>query len=152
MGPPRESSVRNLLEKVGNLRVIAVLVQLNLAFLTFIDLHLHSQIVSDYHPLFFNGFFEVNFFWMQWRGPVFSRSSSNWTSFQSISQNICVNFIFLQEIFLLKLILRPNLIRTLNMETETNVTSLMILLEFYWVPVPDQHMVLDQYHHTVAPE
>ena len=66
---------RNLLEKVGNLRDIAVLVQLNLAFLTFTDLHLHSQIVSDYHPLFFNGFFEVNFFWMQWRGPVFSRSS-----------------------------------------------------------------------------
>ena len=29
MGPPRESSVRNLLEKVGNLRDIAVLVQLN---------------------------------------------------------------------------------------------------------------------------
>ena len=52
MGPPRESSVRNLLENVGNLRDIAVLVQLNLAFLTFIDLHLHSQIVSDYHPLF----------------------------------------------------------------------------------------------------
>ena len=52
MGPPTESSVRNLLEKVGNLRDIAVLVQLNLAFLTFIDLHLRSQIVSDYHPLF----------------------------------------------------------------------------------------------------
>ena len=51
MGPPTESSVRNLLEKVGNLRDIAVLVQLNLAFLTFIDLHLCSQIVSDYHPL-----------------------------------------------------------------------------------------------------
>ena len=34
------------------LRDIAVPVQLNLAFLTFIDLHLHSQIVSDYHPLF----------------------------------------------------------------------------------------------------
>ena len=59
MGPPRESSVRNLLEKVGNLRDIAVLVQLNSAFLTFTDLHLHSQIVSDYHPLFFNGVFEV---------------------------------------------------------------------------------------------
>ena len=58
MGPPRESSVRNLLENVGNLRDIAVLVQLNLAFLTFIDLHLHSQIVSDYQPLFSNGFFE----------------------------------------------------------------------------------------------
>ena len=58
MGPPTESSVRNLLEKVGNLRDIAVLVQLNLAFLTFIDLHLHSQIVSDYQPLFINGFFE----------------------------------------------------------------------------------------------
>ena len=29
MGPPRESSVRNLLEKVGNLRDIAVLVQSN---------------------------------------------------------------------------------------------------------------------------
>ena len=58
MGPPRESSVRNLLEKVGNLRDIAVLVQLNLAFLTFIDLHLRSQIVSDYQPLFSNGFFE----------------------------------------------------------------------------------------------
>ena len=55
----RESSVRNLLEKVGNLRDIAVLVQLNLALLTFTDLHLHSQIVSDYHPLFFNGVFEV---------------------------------------------------------------------------------------------
>ena len=53
MGPPTESSVRNLLEKVGNLRDIAVLVQLNLAFLTFIDLHLHSQTVSDYHPLFY---------------------------------------------------------------------------------------------------
>ena len=60
MGPPTESSVRNLLEKVGNLRDIAVLVQLNLAFLTFIDLHLRSQIVSDYQPLFSNGngFFE----------------------------------------------------------------------------------------------
>ena len=58
MGPPTESSVRNLLEKVGNLRDIAVLVQLNLAFLTFIDLHLHSQIVSDYHPLFLNGLFQ----------------------------------------------------------------------------------------------
>merc|ERR1712024_41015 len=55
-GPPTESSVRNLLEKVGNLRDIAVLVQLNLAFLTFIDLHLRSQIVSDYQPLFSNGF------------------------------------------------------------------------------------------------
>ena len=32
MGPPRESSVRNLLEKVGNLRDIAVLVQLNVEF------------------------------------------------------------------------------------------------------------------------
>ena len=32
---------------------IAVLVQSNLAFLTFIDLHLHSQTVSDYHPLFY---------------------------------------------------------------------------------------------------
>ena len=52
MGPPRESSVRKLLEKVGNLRDIAVLVQLNLVFFTFIDLHLRSQIVSDYHPLF----------------------------------------------------------------------------------------------------
>ena len=62
MGPPRESSVRNLLEKVGNLRDIAVLVQLNLAFLTFIDLHLRSQIVSDYHPLFLNGLFQFNFF------------------------------------------------------------------------------------------
>ena len=75
MGPPRESSVRNLLEKVGNLRDIAVLVQLNLAFLTFIDLHLHSQTVSDYHPLFLNGLFQLFFFWMQWRGPIFSRSS-----------------------------------------------------------------------------
>ena len=74
MGPPRESSVRNLLEKVGNLRDIAVLVQLNLAFLTFIDLHLHSQTVSDYHPLFLNGLFQFNFFWMQWRGPLFSTS------------------------------------------------------------------------------
>ena len=70
MGPPRESSVRNLLENVGNLRDIAVLVQLNLAFLTFTDLHFHSQTVSDYHPLFFNGVFEVKklytyfFFWI----------------------------------------------------------------------------------------
>ena len=62
MGPPRESSVRNLLEKVRNLRDIAVLVQLNLAFLTFIDLHLHGQIVSDYHPLFLNGLFKFKFF------------------------------------------------------------------------------------------
>ena len=62
MGPPRESSVRNLLENVGNLRDIAVLVQLNLAFLTFIDLHLHSQTVSDYHPLFLNGLFQFIFF------------------------------------------------------------------------------------------
>ena len=62
MGPPRESSVRNLMEKVGNLRDIAVLVQLNLAFLTFIDQHLHSQTVSDYHPLFLNGLFQFNFF------------------------------------------------------------------------------------------
>ena len=53
MGPPTESSVRNLLEKVGNLRDIAVLVQLNSAFLTFTDLHLHSQTVSDYQPLVF---------------------------------------------------------------------------------------------------
>ena len=58
MGPPKESSVRTLLEKVGNLRDIAVLVQLNLVFLTLIDLHLRSQIVSDYQPLFSNGFFE----------------------------------------------------------------------------------------------
>ena len=46
------SSVRNLPEKVGDLRDIAVLVHSNLTFLTFTDLHLHSQIVSDYHPLF----------------------------------------------------------------------------------------------------
>ena len=59
MGPPTESSVRNLLEKVGNLRDIAVLVQLNLAFLTFTDLYLYSQIVSDYQPLFSNGVFEL---------------------------------------------------------------------------------------------
>ena len=59
MGPPTESSVRNLLEKVGNLRDIAVLVQLNLAFLTFIDLHLQRQIVWDYHPLFSSGFLEL---------------------------------------------------------------------------------------------
>ena len=77
MGPPRESSVRNLLEKVGNLRDIAVLVQLNLAFLTFIDLHLRSQIVSDYQPLFSNGFFEfeiIIIFGCRC-GPVFSKSS-----------------------------------------------------------------------------
>ena len=77
MGPPRESSVRNLLEKVGNLRDIAVLVQLNLAFLTFIDLHLCSQIVSDYQPLFSNGFFEfeiIIIFGCRC-GPVFSKSS-----------------------------------------------------------------------------
>ena len=43
------SSVRNLPEKVGDLRDIAVLVHSNL---TFTDLHLHSQTVSDYHPLF----------------------------------------------------------------------------------------------------
>ena len=74
------------------------------------------------------------------------------STFQSISQIIifiCVKKI-LQEIFLLKLILKPNLIRTrLNIETETNVTSLEILLESSpmksWVP--DQHMVLVQYHH-----
>ena len=52
MGPPRVSSVRNLLEKVGDLRGIAILVQSNLAFLTFTDLYLQSQTVSDYHPLF----------------------------------------------------------------------------------------------------
>ena len=46
------SSVRNLPEKVGDLRDIAVLVHSNLTFLTFTDLHLHSQTVSDYHPLF----------------------------------------------------------------------------------------------------
>ena len=51
MGPPRESSVRNLLENVGNLRDIAVLVQLNLAFLTFIDLHLHSR--NHFHEFIF---------------------------------------------------------------------------------------------------
>ena len=34
------------------MRDTAVLVQSNLAFLTFIDLHLRSQIVSDYQPLF----------------------------------------------------------------------------------------------------
>merc|ERR1712141_158804 len=52
-------------------------VQLNLVFLTFIDLHIHSQIVSDYHPLFSNGFFEfeiIIIFGCRC-GPVFSRSS-----------------------------------------------------------------------------
>ena len=53
MGPPRVSSVRNLLEKVGDLRDIAILVQSNLAFLIFTDLCLHGQTVSDYHPLFY---------------------------------------------------------------------------------------------------
>ena len=42
---------------------ITVLVISKLAFLTFIDLHLHGQIVSDYHPLcmYFNlnGIFEL---------------------------------------------------------------------------------------------
>ena len=66
MGPPTESSVRNLLEKVGNLRDIAVLVQLNLAFLTFIDLHLRGQTVSDYHPLFFKCFFCIEYFRFFW--------------------------------------------------------------------------------------
>ena len=60
---------------MGGGGLTAVLVQLNLAFLTFTELHLHSQIVSDDQPLFLNGIFEVIFFWMQWRGPVFSRSS-----------------------------------------------------------------------------
>ena len=53
MGPPTESSVRNLLEKVGNLRDIAVLVQLNLAFLTFIDLHLRAVKLSRIINLYF---------------------------------------------------------------------------------------------------
>ena len=53
MGPSRVSSVRNLLEKVGDLRDIAILVQSNLAFLIFTDLCLHGQTVSDYHPLFY---------------------------------------------------------------------------------------------------
>ena len=53
MGPSRVSSVRNLLEKVGDLRDIAILVQSNLAFLIFTDLSLHGQTVSDYHPLFY---------------------------------------------------------------------------------------------------
>ena len=72
MGPPRESSVRNLLEKVGNLRDIAVLVQLNLAFLTFIDLHLRSQIVSDYHPLFQIGFEMIRIIFGCKCGPLYS--------------------------------------------------------------------------------
>ena len=77
MGPPRESSVRNLLEKVGNLRDIAVLVQLNLAFLTFIVLHLRSQIVSDYHPLFQIGF-EIIRIIFGWKcAPIYSFHRSN---------------------------------------------------------------------------
>ena len=52
MGPPRISSVRNLLEKVGDLRGIVILVQSNLTFLIFTDLCLQGQSVSDYHPLF----------------------------------------------------------------------------------------------------
>ena len=60
MGPPRVSSVRSLLEKIGDLRDIAVLVQSNLVFLTFLDLCLQGQTVSDYHPLFLNGFFKLD--------------------------------------------------------------------------------------------
>ena len=52
MGPPRISSVRNLLEKVGDLRGIVILVPSNLTFLIFTDLCLQGQSVSDYHPLF----------------------------------------------------------------------------------------------------
>ena len=54
MGPPRVSNVRNLLEKVEDLRGINhyKLVQSNLEFLSSIDLCLQSQTVSDYHPLF----------------------------------------------------------------------------------------------------
>ena len=71
MGPPTESSVRNLLGKVGNLRDIAVLVQLNLAFLTFIDLHLPSQIVSDYQPpIFKRVLYYLKKKWMQRRSPI----------------------------------------------------------------------------------
>ena len=54
------SSVRNLPEKVGDLRDIAVLVQSNLVFLAFLDLCLQGQTVSDYHPPFLNGFFKLD--------------------------------------------------------------------------------------------
>ena len=46
MGPRIRNGISRRLED------ITVLVQSKLAFLTFIDLHLHGQIVSDYHPLF----------------------------------------------------------------------------------------------------
>ena len=48
MGPSTRNGISRRLED------ITVLVQSKLAFLTFIDLHLHGQTVSDYHPLFFD--------------------------------------------------------------------------------------------------
>ena len=51
MGPP-VSSVRNL-EKVGDLETLQFWSNQTLVFLTFTDLHLRGQTVSDYHPLFF---------------------------------------------------------------------------------------------------
>ena len=78
MGPPRESSVRNLLENVGNLRDIAVLVQLNLAFLTFIDLHLQSNCLGLSTSIYKWVFWIWNKIIFECKcGPVFSRSSKN---------------------------------------------------------------------------
>ena len=61
-------SIRNGISR--RLEDIAVLVQSKLAFLTFIDLHLHGQTVSDYHPLcmYFNlnGIFELTMYYNFW--------------------------------------------------------------------------------------
>ena len=51
---------------------IAVLVQSNSAFLTFIDLCLQGQIVSDYHPLisvlmgFLQYYYDIKIFWIHY--------------------------------------------------------------------------------------
>ena len=51
---------------------IAVLVQSSSAFLTFTDLCLHGQIVSDYHPLisvlmgFLQYYYDIKIFWIHY--------------------------------------------------------------------------------------
>ena len=55
------SSVRNLLEKVGALSGIAILVQSNWHYWHLLICTKPGQTVSDYHPLFSNGFSVFNF-------------------------------------------------------------------------------------------
>ena len=65
MGPPRVSSVRNLLEKVGDLRSIAILVQSNWHFLHLLICTKPGQIVTVYHPPLSKEFSVFNDFCMQ---------------------------------------------------------------------------------------